>query len=62
LNSSQNREKIDDFVDQMMNNSSVSFLKDKNQDKLKSNVIKNKTKSGKKDKKNSRADNDKLMN
>jgi hypothetical protein len=45
-----------------MNNSSVSFFKDKNQDKLKINVIKNKNKSGKKDKKNSRAENDKLMN
>lgn len=33
-NSSQKREKIDDFVDEMINNSSVSFLKDQNQDKL----------------------------
>ena len=34
LNTSQNREKIDAFVDEIMNNSSVSFLKDKNQEKL----------------------------
>lgn len=33
-NSTQKREKIDDFVDEMINNSSVSFLKDQNQDKL----------------------------
>jgi len=34
INNYKNREKIDAFVDEIMNNSSVSFLKDKNQEKL----------------------------